>query len=149
MKMNLLIMSKLLFTCTSFILAGYLIFSLNIIILVWSSIQINDYLIILPILIFSLLAIHHFIFIRVKFDASLLHMLYREAQHQSIKILTQQLDQSLLDLNMIPLNKANRPWEQRLQGCFKLYKIQITILIAQAITLFFTLYIDILWVKNL
>lgn len=126
MKMNFVVVSQLLKQSQSILKSGYLAFVLSIVSLfLFSSIPI-----LIPLsLVTALLAIHHYLFIRIEFDRGLLqHMV---DQPEDIESLTQQLDQSLLNLKLIPSNKTGRDWSIRFKGCLRLLKIQIVIVLIQ------------------
>ncbi|ENV07492.1 hypothetical protein F966_03349 [Acinetobacter higginsii] len=126
MKMNFVVVSQLLKQSQSILKSGYLAFVLSIITLsLFSKMQI-----LIPLLLVTgLLAIHHYLFIRIEFDRGLLqHMV---DQPEDVESLTQQLDQSLLNLKLIPSSKTGRDWSIRFKGCFKLLKIQIIIVLIQ------------------
>lgn len=69
---------------------------------------------------------------QIKLDKDLLNMLYLYSKNQPIKLITQQLDESLTSLKFMPIKKSSRDWNVSFNGCFKLYKLQITILYLQA-----------------
>ncbi|NIE95316.1 hypothetical protein F3J02_02255 [Acinetobacter sp. Tr-809] len=126
MKMNFVVVSQLLKQSQSILKSGYLVFVLSIITLsLFSKMQI-----IIPLLLVTLLlAIHHYLFVRIEFDRGLLqHMI---DQPEEVETLTQQLDQSLLNLKLIPSNKTDRDWSERFKGCLSLLKIQIVIVLIQ------------------
>lgn len=126
MKMNFVVVSQLLKQTQSILKSGYLAFVLSIITLsLFSKMQI-----LIPLLLVTgLLAIHHYLFIRIEFDRGLLqHMV---DQPEDVESLTQQLDQSLLNLKLIPSSKTGRDWSIRFKGCLRLLKIQIIIVLIQ------------------
>lgn len=126
MKMNFVVVNQLLKQSQSILKSGYLAFVLSIVSLfLFSSIPI-----LIPLsLVTALLAIHHYLFIRIEFDRGLLqHMV---DQPEDIESLTQQLDQSLLNLKLIPSNKTGRDWSERFKGCLRLFKIQVMIALIQ------------------
>ncbi|MCH7378612.1 MULTISPECIES: hypothetical protein [Acinetobacter] len=126
MRMNFVVVSQLLKQSQSILKSGYLAFVLSIITLsLFSKMQI-----LIPLLLVTgLLAIHHYLFIRIEFDRGLLqHMV---DQPEDVESLTQQLDQSLLNLKLIPSSKTGRDWSIRFKGCLRLLKIQIVIVLIQ------------------
>ena len=126
MKMNFVVVSQLLKQTQSLLKSGYLVFVLSVVSLfLFSSIPVF-----IPLLLITgLLAIHHYFFIRIEFDRGLLqHMI---DQPEDVETLTQQLDQSLLNLKLIPSNKTDRDWSERFKGCLRLLKIQIIIVLIQ------------------
>ena len=69
---------------------------------------------------------------RVKFDADLLaHVARMIDTGTSEKSATQLLDQSLMHFGLMPQAKAGRDWNQRQQGCLRLFKMQILLLVLQ------------------
>ncbi|WP_043973452.1 MULTISPECIES: hypothetical protein [Acinetobacter] len=126
MKMNFVVVTRLLKQSQSILKSGYLVFVLSIITLsLFSKMQI-----LMPLLLVTgLLIIHHYLFIRIELDRGLLqHMV---DQSDDAENLTQQLDQALLDLKLMPANKAGRDWLVRFKGCLRLLKIQIAIVLVQ------------------
>ncbi|MCH7313122.1 hypothetical protein [Acinetobacter sp. ANC 3882] len=126
MKMDFVIISQLLKQSNSLLKSGYLAFILSIIILsLFSKMQV-----IFPLLLITgLLIVHHYVFVRVQFDQGLIqHMI---EQPENIENLTQQLDQSLLKLKLIPAEKTGRDWLQRFKGCLRLFRIQMSIVLVQ------------------
>lgn len=126
MKMNFVVVSQLLKQSQSILKSGYLAFVLSIV----SLFLFSSTPILIPLLVVTaLLAIHHYLFIRIEFDRGLLqHMV---DQPEDIDRLTQQLDQSLLNLQLIPSSKTGRDWSIRFKGCLRLLKIQIFIVLIQ------------------
>ncbi|EPG37830.1 hypothetical protein [Acinetobacter colistiniresistens] len=126
MKMNFVVVTRLLKQSQSILKSGYLVFVLSIVSLfLFASIPI-----LMPLLLISgLLAIHHYLFIRIEFDRGLLQ--YMVDQPEEVENLTQQLDQSLLALKLIPENRTGRDWPERFKGCLRLLKIQIAIVLVQ------------------
>ncbi|NNP75717.1 hypothetical protein A7P54_04685 [Acinetobacter sp. Ac_3412] len=126
MKMNFVVVSQLLKQSQSILKSGYLAFVLSIVSLfLFSSIPI-----LIPLsLVTALLAIHHYLFIRIEFDHGLLQ--HMADQPEDIESLTQQLDQSLLNLKLIPSSKTGRDWSERFKGCLRLFKIQVMIALIQ------------------
>lgn len=138
MKMNFFVVSKLLNTTTNLLIVGYLIFCLNLHFIYFNeTFKIEQIIIIL--LNFILIGLHHFLSIRIKLDTDLLNMIYLESKNQPIELLTQQLDKSLTSLKLMPIRKSGREWNDRFNGCFKLYKFQIIILCLQASILFISM----------
>lgn len=126
MKMNFVVASQLLKQSQRLLKSGYLVFVLSVVSLfLFSKMQI-----LIPLLLVTgLLAIHHYLFIRIEFDRGLLqHMV---DQPEDVESLTQQLDQSLLNLKLIPSSKTGRDWSIRFKGCLRLLKIQIVIVLIQ------------------
>ena len=134
MKMNFLIVSKLLSSSITLLLAGYFVFSLCMLDVLFQTAHSIFYSIV-TISSVILIAIHHYVSIRVKFDASIFDFLSQAKDRQHLDQLTQQLDESLIAFKLMSKHKAGRDWELRFQGCMKLFKVQITLLIAQFIVL--------------
>lgn len=134
MNMNFFVLSRLLSSTTTLLASGYVAFALSIISIqlkAWQSLTFW----ILICLVFILCAIHHYISIRVKFDADILSTLAQQSKQQNENGLTQALDHSLLYFKLMPQNKAGRDWDLRFQGCLKLFKIQMTFVVMQYIVL--------------
>lgn len=87
--------------------------------------------------------VHHYISLRVQFDADLLHQFSQISQNdgKDLNEMTHALDQSLIDFKLMPDSKGNRSWALRLQGCLKFFKIQVTFFILQwiLVLIFYTL----------
>lgn len=136
MKTQFYVLSKLLESTASLIMSGYFMFGLS----VWALMHLQESsqlsMFILMLWIFMLIGVHHYIFIRVKFDSDLLIMMHNETQHQGLEETTFELDQSLVLFKLMPNTKTGRDWQLRFKGCLKLYKIQIFILVLQAVSLF-------------
>ena len=135
MKMKILMVSKLLASTDTLIIASYILFSLSTIYLLFiASFNYVKAWILISLLI---CLIHHYVSFRIKFDAELLSYLstqiHKHDIENSLDILTQQLDQSLIEFKLMNKNKAGRDWTLRLQGCLKLFKMQIALLILQCI----------------
>ncbi|AXQ22472.1 hypothetical protein BEN71_10480 [Acinetobacter wuhouensis] len=139
MKMNFFVVAKLLSSTTALLFSGYLAFALSIIAILlkgWQSIEFWIFIVITLLLSFT----HHYISFRVKFDAQLLEMMAQESKIESIENLTQQFDQSLVSMKLMPESKAGRDWSVRFAGCFKLFKIQIALLLLQYFVLIILIY---------
>ena len=142
MKMNFLVLSKLLNSSSHLLIAGYsfTFFSLWLL-----NLHTNSLLnLTLCILLILFILIHHYVFIRVSFDAQLLAIMaeeikVRNADQEYLDQLTEQLDKSLILLKLMPKNKAERHWSLRLSGCQKLFRFQIAIFITQILLLVFIL----------
>lgn len=134
MNMQFYAVSKLLKSTTAILCSGYLIFSLIMLDLIFKQYAWNVQIAFLLTNI-VLCATHHYVSFRVNFDANLLHMLFTQSKQHTTEVLTLELDQSLLSLNLIPQEKNGRPWNLRFKGCLKLLKIQIMILFLQLLVL--------------
>lgn len=134
MNMQFYAVSKLLKSTTAILCSGYLIFSLIMLDLIFKQHASNVQIAFLLTNI-MLCATHHYVSFRVNFDASLLHMLFKQSKQHTIELLTLELDQSLLSLNLIPQKKTGRSWNLRFKGCLKLVKLQIMILFLQFLVL--------------
>ena len=143
MKMNLAVLSRMLQSTRGLLLSGYAAFGLSFMLLL----QFNSFsLYRFSALIFCLLllAAHHYLSIRVLFDARLLDALAQS--EQPLHEVTADLDQSLIQFKLMPQAKAGRGWTERLQGCIRLFKAQICLLFMQYLVLmclaFWTLTIN-------
>lgn len=134
MNMQFYAVSKLLKSTTAILCSGYLIFSLIMLDLIFKQYAWNVQIAFLLTNI-VLCATHHYVSFRVNFDANLLHMLFKQSKQHTTEVLTLELDQSLLSLNLIPQEKTERPWNLRFNGCLRLFKFQIMILFLQFLVL--------------
>lgn len=138
MKMHFFVLSTLLKVTTSLLITGYFIFAFSLCFLYFNQkMPIIDLLLI--IIVFAFMALQHFFYIRVKLDAEILHMLYQEFSQETTEKFTEQLDQSLIYLNLMPEKKSGRAWDLRFKGCLKLFKLQIITLCLQATLLFISI----------
>ncbi len=141
MNMTILVMAKLLKNSRSLLFTGYLIFISSLCTyLIHSTVAAN-------ILNFSLIStslfcllLHQYIAVRVQFDGDLLQTFIDHPQ-----LTSKELDQSLLQLKLMPIEKTQRSWEQRTQGCLKLFKLQFFILFLQFLILLSMLFITSFW----
>lgn len=136
--MKLLIVAKLLQNTDGIRNAGYIAFSLSVLcyfFYAWQSIGVYLSLIV----IFILCLLQHYLSIRIKFDAELLSLIETTSTNlenaQSIAQKTQMLDHSLLELGLIPAKKQQRSWDVRIQGCMRLFKFHVVIVLCQYIVL--------------
>lgn len=134
MKTQFFAISSLLSNTTQLLTAGYFIFGLQIITILAKS-TFNSSMTIIFFLFAVFIGLHHYLSIRVKFDADLLSYLSTQMEHTPIDELTKQLDGSLVALKLMPLSKSNRDWQLRFKGCLTLFKIQIVIFTFQIIAL--------------
>ena len=139
MKINFFVVAKLLSATTGLLFSGYLAFALAIIAILLKGWQVFEFWIFIVITLL-LCFIHHYISFRVKFDAQLIEILAYEAKTESIENLTQQFDQSLLSLKLMPESKLGRDWSLRFAGCFKLVKSQIALLVLQYFVLIILIF---------
>lgn len=140
MLMQLRVLSKLLSATRSLCCSAYLCFALAMLPLMfymWHDMIWWAYLL----SIMALCLTQHFLCIRIQFDVDLLNMMTTTADSKnetaSLTELTTQLDHALVDLQLIPPKKIGRNWNLRMQGCMRLFKIQITLLILQYIIFIF------------
>ena len=136
MNLQFAFLSRLLNQTIYLLYSGYLAFSLSLLILIFKgnlTPQLWFYLSVIALLLIA----HHYVSIRVKFDADLLHFLsqYTASNTKSLDEIRKELDESLVQLQLLPTNKTGRPWDIRFQGCKKLFNIQILLLITQYIML--------------
>ena len=139
MKMNFFVVAKLLSATTGLLCSGYVAFILSILAILlkgWDSLIFWIFIVITMLL----LVLHHYLAFRVKFDAQLIEMIAHDSKTESIDNLTQQFDQTLLSMKLMPESKAGRDWSLRFAGCFKLLKIQITLLLIQYFVLIVLIY---------
>lgn len=139
MKMKFFIVAKLLSATGGLLLSGYVAFALSIFAILfkgWQSIELWIFIVITLLL----MAVHHYLSFRVKFDAELIEMLAIQSRADSIEHLTQQFDQSLLEMKLLPQNKVGRDWTLRFAGCFRLIKLQIALVLIQYLVLIILIY---------
>lgn len=136
--MKLLIVAKLLQNTDGIRHAGYVAFTLSVLcyfFYAWQSVGVYLSLIV----IFILCLLQHYLSIRIKFDAELLSLIETTSTNlenvQSIAQKTQMLDHSLLELGLIPAKKQQRNWDVRIQGCMRLFKFHVVIVLCQYIVL--------------
>lgn len=139
MKMKFFIVAKLLSATGGLLLSGYVAFALSIFAILfkgWQTIELWIFIVITLLL----MAVHHYLSFRVKFDAELIEMLAIQSRADSIEHLTQQFDQSLLEMKLLPQNKVGRDWTLRFAGCFRLIKLQIALVLIQYLVLIILIY---------
>lgn len=138
MKMKFFIVAKLLSATGGLLLSGYVAFALSIFAILFKGQTIELWIFIVITLL--LMAVHHYLSFRVKFDAELIEMLAIQSRADSIEHLTQQFDQSLLEMKLLPQNKVGRDWTLRFAGCFRLIKLQIALVLIQYLVLIILIY---------
>lgn len=129
MHMQFVVLAKVLQSTHSLLMAGYVAFVLCILCFfyaLWPTIWIWGYFAVIFILIFS----HLYVSIRVKLDAELLLYL-AEHDPKMLNERTHDLDLALIALKLMPNSKADRTWTERLNGCKRLFKLQIVLLVLQ------------------
>ncbi|MBJ8442816.1 hypothetical protein [Acinetobacter bereziniae] len=139
MKMKFFIVAKLLSATGGLLLSGYVAFALSIFAILfkgWQTIELWIFIVITLLL----MAVYHYLSFRVKFDAELIEMLAIQSRADSIEHLTQQFDQSLLEMKLLPQNKVGRDWTLRFAGCFRLIKLQIALVLIQYLVLIILIY---------
>ncbi|MFT0692534.1 hypothetical protein ACDX34_00175 [Acinetobacter bereziniae] len=139
MKMKFFIVAKLLSATGGLLFSGYVAFALSIFAILfkgWQTIELWIFIVITLLL----MAVHHYLSFRVKFDAELIEMLAIQSRADSIQHLTQQFDQSLLEMKLLPQNKVGRDWTLRFAGCFRLIKLQIALVLIQYLVLIILIY---------
>ena len=136
--MKLLIVAKLLESTDGIRNSGYVAFSLSVLayfFYAWQSIVIYLSLIV----IFALCLLQHYLSIRIQFDAELLKLIGTTSETSDTKKdMTQQtaeLDRGLLELGLIPVDKTQRSWDIRVQGCIRLFKLHVAMVFCQYIVL--------------
>lgn len=132
MKMSFTVLSKLLLSTRGLLLSGYAAFAFSFILLLQSN---SPGLYRFSALLFCLLllAAHHYLSMRVLFDSRLLDALAQS--EQPLHEITADLDQSLIQLKLMPQAKAGRGWTERFQGCIRLLKAQACLLFMQYLVL--------------
>ncbi|WP_089604052.1 hypothetical protein [Acinetobacter piscicola] len=139
MKMNFYVVAKLLSATNGLLFSGYIAFILSVIAILlkgWQSLEFWIFII----LSFGIMMIHHYVSLRLKFDAELIEIMAQQSDTVSIENLTQQFDQSLMQFKLIPESKAGRDWSLRFTGCYRLFKLQITLLFIQYFVLIILIY---------
>ena len=134
MTMQMQLLAKLLNSSKGLLYSAYLAFTISLLLLILHRQSlILDSLFCLSCLL--LIALQHFVSIRVQFDADILEMLSQPSngtsQDVQLESLTTELDQSLIALNLMPPAKANRAWSVRLQACKGLFRLQVLLLVLQ------------------
>lgn len=139
MKMNFYVVAKLLSATNGLLISGYVAFILSVMAILlkgWQSLEFWIFII----LSFGFMMLHHYVSLRLKFDAELIEIIAQQSDTVSIENLTQQFDQSLMQFKLIPESKAGRDWSLRFAGCFRLFKLQITLLFIQYFVLIILIY---------
>lgn len=139
MKMKFFIVAKLLSATGSLLLSGYVAFALSIFAILfkgWQTIELWIFIVITLLL----MALHHYLSFRVKFDAQLIEMMAIQSKVETIENLIQQFDQTLFEMKLLPEHKVGREWTLRFAGCFLLIKLQIALLFIQYLVLTVLIY---------
>lgn len=139
MKMNFYVVAKLLSATHGLLISGYVAFILSVMAILlkgWQSLEFWIFII----LSFGFMMTHHYVSLRLKFDAELIEMMAQQSDTVSIENLTQQFDQSLMQFKLMPESKTGRDWSLRFAGCFRLFKLQITLLFIQYFVLIVLIY---------
>ena len=139
MKMNFYVVAKLLSATNGLLFSGYVAFALSIMAILLKGWQSVDFLIFIAITLL-LIIVHHYLSLRIKFDAQLIEMIAQESAKQPLEELTQQFDQILFNLKLMPESKMGRNWSLRFTGCFRLFKLQIALLFIQYFVLISLIY---------
>ncbi|MCX5467132.1 hypothetical protein [Acinetobacter nematophilus] len=139
MKMNFFVVAKLLFASTGLMCSGYLAFALSVFAILFKGWQSFEFWIFIVITLL-LMAAHHYLSFRVKFDAQLIEMIAIQSQTDTIENLTQEFDQTLVEMKLLPEHKIGRDWSLRFAGCFRLIKLQIALLFIQYLVLVILIY---------
>lgn len=139
MKMNFLVVAKLLSASTGLMCSGYLAFALSVFAILFKGWQSFEFWIFIVITLL-LMAAHHYLSFRVKFDAQLIEMIAKQSQTDTIENLSQQFDQTLVEMKLLPAHKVGRDWSLRFAGCFRLIKLQIALLFIQYLVLVILIY---------
>lgn len=139
MKINFYVVAKLLSATQGLLFSGYVAFILSMMAIFlkgWQSLEFWLFII----LNFILMMLHHYLSLRLKFDAQLIEIIAQQSNSSTLENLTQQFDQSLIQLKLMPESKAGRDWTLRFAGCFRLFKLQIALLFIQYFVLIILLY---------
>ena len=139
MKMNFYVVAKLLSATNGLLISGYVAFILSVMAILlkgWQSLEFWIFII----LSFGIMMTHHYVSLRLKFDAELIEIMAQQSDTVSSENLTQQFDQSLMQFKLMPESKAGRDWSLRFAGCFRLFKLQITLLFIQYFVLIILIY---------
>lgn len=139
MKMNFYVVAKLLSATNGLLISGYVAFILSVMAILlkgWQSLEFWIFII----LSFGFMMLHHYVSLRLKFDAELIEIMAQQSDTVSIENLTQQFDQSLMQFKLMHESKAGRDWSLRFAGCFRLFKLQITLLFIQYFVLIILIY---------
>lgn len=135
--MKLQLVAKLLRNTDGIRNSGYVAFSLSIFgyfFYAWHSV----WLYLSLSCIFLLCLLQHYLSIRLRFDADVLELLTTSSQTEDELQLDHKtilLDQSLVELKLIPSEKCARPWQDRLAGCMRLFKLHVMVVVCQYIVL--------------
>lgn len=131
MTMQLHVLARMLRHADSVLKSAYLAFALTLLsLMVRSGPSIPCW--VLLALAMMVMALQHYVAVRVKFDADLLEHVARMIDAGATERgATKQLDDSLLQLGWMPASKAGRDWRVRIEGCMRLFKMQIGLWIVQ------------------
>ena len=133
--MNLHVLSRLLRNTDSIVKSAYLAFALTVFVWVLPSYQPWPWWL-LVVLSFVVIAVHHYLAIRVRFDADLLEHVARMIDSgTSERSAMQLLDSSLVGLGLMPASKAGRDWNLRFAGCLRLFRLQVVLLVLQYVVM--------------
>ncbi|AOA56960.1 hypothetical protein BFG52_00370 [Acinetobacter larvae] len=140
MTIKFIVLAKLLRLNQSLLLAGYCFLFFSLFIVIEQYTRSFSSFIFCILLTFCGLT-HHYISIRVNFDAKLLDYFAQKSNSKNIENLTAQLDDSLMAFKLMPTTKTNRNWDIRLSNCIKLLKIQFLIFAMQVSLFLITLFL--------
>ena len=139
MKMNFYVVAKLLSATHGVLFSGYVAFALSVMAILLKGWQSFEFWIFI-FLNFTLIMLHHYLSLRLKFDAQLIEIIAQQSDSLTLEKLTQQFDQSMMLLKLMPESKAGRDWALRFTGCFRLFKLQIALLFVQYFVLIILIY---------
>ena len=139
MKMNFYVVAKLLSATHGVLFSGYVAFVLSVMAILLKGWQSFEFWIFI-FLNFTLIMLHHYLSLRLKFDAQLIEIIAQQSDSLTLEKLTQQFDQSMMLLKLMPESKAGRDWALRFTGCFRLFKLQIALLFVQYFVLIILIY---------
>ncbi|WP_111891921.1 hypothetical protein [Acinetobacter sp. MB5] len=133
MLQQIQIMAQLLRSCRHLIFASMMICMLSFVLVLFT--EMNTWVsAIFFILTIILIIMQLYLNIRIRFDAEILQKL---ADHpmSDLEQQTQSLDTALVTLKFMPEMKQGRLWSQRLQGCVRLVRWHIGLLLLQFLVL--------------
>ncbi|MBF5002681.1 hypothetical protein [Diaphorobacter caeni] len=131
MTMQLHVLARLLRHADSVLRSAYLAFAFTLLAWIVRGSQ-SVVCWVLVALAMLLIALQHYVAVRVKFDADLLEHVARLIDSgTSERGATQMLDDSLVQFGLMPEAKAKRGWSLRFAGCLRLFKWQIGLLALQ------------------
>ena len=130
-SMYLHVLSRLLRHTESVLKSAYLAFALTVLVWLQPSVQAWPWSWLVA-MSFVVIAVHHYLSIRVRFDADLLeHVAGMIDSGTGERSAMQMLDDSLVGLGLMDPSKEGRDWGLRLAGCRRLFRLQVVLLVLQ------------------